>query len=235
MEVLERDAWDPPLADATRTITNRDLIWWYRNQASQSRLKLITQRIYKSLCDDRVFPNTFKSAAVARELKDGRTMLFMPSNERREPPRTLTPHVAAIGRLRDALREDGHRFGIYLLPDKLAVYRDLLKIPVPHGDEGAQLLTEFERELRGLGIAVLNLEPVLHRAAGEAFRSGELIYWTDDTHWNPRGIDVAARELGQAFDLCGRPGEPVVRQAPGRISSTGMNGRNEGTSGSDQR
>ena len=132
-------------------------------------------------------------------------MLFMPANERREPPRTLAPHVAAIGRLRDALREDGHRFGIYLLPDKLAVYRDLLKVPVPHGDEGRASSPGSSARSAAWG-SPCDLEPVLHRAVGDAFRRGELIYWTDHTHWDPRGIDIAARELGRAFDLCGRPG-----------------------------
>jgi hypothetical protein len=41
----------------------------------------------------------------------------------------------------------------------------------------------------------------LHAAARAAFKKGELIYWRDDTHWNPRGIEISAREIAQAFDL----------------------------------
>ena len=54
----------------------------------------------------------------------------------------------------------------------------------------------------------MNLEPILHAGAREAFERGELIYWPDDTHWNPRGIEIAAREIARVFDLpasCGSP------------------------------
>ena len=94
-----------------------------------------------------------------------------PQPEEREPPGSSEPHVLAIERLRDILREDGHRLAVYLIPEKLTVYRDLLRAPVPDGDVGARVLAEFEREIRALGIPTVNLEPVLH-GCGRGVRQG---------------------------------------------------------------
>jgi hypothetical protein len=203
MEVLERDPWERPIAIETRKPRFRysAVAWWYYDQAMRSRLKSVAERLYKSLSNDRIFPNTFKANVVVRELEDGRPMLFHRNLEHRGRLPETGPHVRAIERLRDALREDGHRLGIYLIPDKLTVYRDLVSPLVPHADMGARVLAELERRLRALRIPVVNLEPVLHAASREELSSGELIYWPDDTHWNPTGIKISAREIARAFDL----------------------------------
>ena len=84
-----------------------------------------------------------------------------------------------------------------------------MRPPVPRADVGARALAEVERKVRALGVSTVNLEPVLHAAANEAFERGELIYWPDDTHWNPTGIEIAAHEIGRVLDVpasCGRSG-----------------------------
>jgi hypothetical protein len=203
MEVLEREAWEQPIAmeGRRRRFRYSGVVWWYYNQAIRSRLKIVAERLYKFLCNDRIFPNPFKASVVVRELEDGRPMLFHRNMEHRGPLPETGPHVRVIERLRDVLREDGHRLGIYLIPDKLTVYRDLVTPSVPQADMGARVLAELERHLRVLRIPVVNLEPVLHAAGREEFNKGELIYWPDDTHWNPRGIEISAREIVRVFDL----------------------------------
>lgn len=210
VEILERDAWEAPIAPDRRKPRFRysPIIWWYYDQATQSRLKIIAQRLYKSLCNDRILPNTYQSQVAVRDLADGRPMLFIRGLEHGGPPPAPEPHVQAIEKMRDALREDGFRLAVYLVPEKFTVYRDLLRSPVPGADHGARVLARFERRLGEAGIPVVNLEPALHAGAVEAFRRGELIYWPDDTHWNPAGIQIAAREISRAFDVpasCGRP------------------------------
>lgn len=203
LEVLERDAWGPPIAIERRRPRFRysPLVWWYYNQASQSRLKIIAQRLYKSLCNDRILPNTYRPQVAVRKLADGRSMLFIRDIEHRGPLPDVGPHLVAIERLRDGLRQDGHRLGVYLVPDKLTVYRDLLRDRVPDADQGSRMLAALEGRLRDRGIPAVNLEPRLHAAAGEAFARGELIYWPDDTHWNPRGIEIAAGEISRGLDV----------------------------------
>ena len=211
VEVLERDSWGPPIAMEARKprIPHSDVVWWYYDQATRSRLKIVAQRLYKSLCNDWFLPNPFKSSVAVRELEDGRPMLFIRNLEHHGLPPVLEPHILGIERLRDALHEDGHRLGVYLVPDKLTVYRDLVRPPVPQADVGARALAEVERKVRALGVSTVNLEPVLHAAANEAFERGELIYWPDDTHWNPRGIEIAVHEISRVLDVpasCGRSG-----------------------------
>jgi hypothetical protein len=203
LEVLERNAWEAPIAPEGRKprIRYSPLIWWYYDQATRSRLKIIAQRIYKSFRNDRFLPNTYRPLAAVRELEDGRPMLFIRDIEHPGPLPAIDPHIRGIERLRDALREDGHRLAVYLVPDKLTVYRDLLEVPAASGDTGPRILAEFDRRIRSLGIPTVNLEPVLHGAAEQAMKKGELIYWPDDTHWNPAGIEVAAREISRGFDL----------------------------------
>ena len=210
LEVLERDAWSKPIVPDVRKPRFRysPIIWWYYDQARRSRLQIIAQRIYQSFCNDRFLPNTHKSLVAVRELEDGLPMLFVRDIEHSGPLPAIEPHIRGIEQLRDALRADGHRLVVYILPDKLTVYRDLLKWSVPEGDTGARVLAELERGLKTVGIPALNLEPILHEAARAAMANDELIYWPDDTHWNPLGIDVAARTINLAFNLpaaCSHP------------------------------
>ncbi len=72
-----------PVADATRP--------WaagLRRWLAISRLKIVTQRAYKSLQNDWFLPNIHKNRIVRRTLPDGQTMLFQPSGN---------PNVLAIG------------------------------------------------------------------------------------------------------------------------------------------
>ena len=52
--------------------------------------------------------------------------------------------------------------------------------------------------------SIVNLAPILADGARQAFEKGETLYWTDDTHWNPQGIEIAARAICDALDLRAR-------------------------------
>ena len=171
LEVAERDARRMPIKPDARKprIRYSPAVWWYYDQARRSRLIIIAQRIYKSLCNDRFLPNTYKSLVAVRELEDGRPMLFIRDLEHSGPLPMIEPHIRGIEQLRDALREDGHRLAVYIVPDKLTVYRDLVSAPIPQADFGARVLAEFDRSLRALGIPTANLVPVLHTEAHKAF------------------------------------------------------------------
>lgn len=94
----------------------------------------------------------------------------------------------------DVIRKSCERRGLALLvlliPDKERVYRAHLPAGVlPVGRKvSPSILTALEKRLRERDVPVVNLLPVFSAAAAE----GELLYWTDDTHWNSRGVALAA-------------------------------------------
>jgi len=91
---------------------------------------------------------------------------------------------------RDYFTPRGIRWVVVLIPEKEQVYRDLVPLskwsgnqPLPHSS-----FDEIEAVLRGEGITVINLLKPFSEAAAR----GELLYWPDDTHWNTRGMEMAA-------------------------------------------
>ena len=78
---------------------------------------------------------------------------------------------------------------IVLIPDKEQVYRKLIPETLQlNGPIPASCLWALENSLKVSGIHVVNLlDPFREKS-----RQGELLYWADDTHWNPKGIRLAA-------------------------------------------
>src|SRR5215470_16553365 len=52
-----------------------------------------------------------------------------------------------------------------------------------------------EDELRAAGMVVINLTRALQLAAVSGLERHEYVYWRDDTHWNERGVAIAAAEI----------------------------------------
>lgn len=104
--------------------------------------------------------------------------------------------VWAIGYLSNYCRERNLTLVTVLIPDKAQVYRDALpesltrEHPLP-----PSCLPELESRLNDKGLRVVNLLPVFRSAVEE----GTLIYWRDDTHWNDKGISLAAEKVAESF------------------------------------
>lgn len=79
---------------------------------------------------------------------------------------------------------------VYFIPTKYRVYHRRIA-------PGTALPNAQWEYLDGLcrrhALRCTNLTDPLTRAADAALRNGELLWWRDDTHWNPAGIAVAAR------------------------------------------
>ncbi len=88
--------------------------------------------------------------------------------------------------------------GIFFIPTKYRVYAPLLKSqaePLPHVHWQALQAACAQAE-----IPVYDLTPALRdAAANEWFTHGELVWWSDDTHWNRNGIAAAAREVARVM------------------------------------
>ena len=101
-----------------------------------------------------------------------------------------------------------------IVPDKLTVYRPLLRKPETEGVEGMAASAELERSTRARNITVVNLAPILAARARRTLENTETLYRADDTHWNPQGIEVAAKAICDALGLRARCGRWQAPSAP---------------------
>jgi hypothetical protein len=220
VECLERYVGKPELLqDHARLLwlPSRDrLVSTYRAMRQRleiSPLKIVCQKLYKMLRNDLLLPKMSQDGIPIRTLNNGAWMLFLRDIERPKPYWGLDGHVSWITGLREQLRASGLDLAVVILPDKLTVYRPLLRDPVPANQDSVAFLGEFEHKLQDQHVPVVNLAPILIDEARQALDRNETIYWLDDTHWDPKGIDIAARAISRALDLSAwcRRSTPGVR------------------------
>ncbi len=141
---------------------------------------------------------------LLRTLRGGEPMLFLETDvamfvdpERRAPQ----PPALVEGWVRFAreLDDNGLRLVVLLVPTKYAVYEPLLAEPKPT-PPGVALVDQIEALLRVAGVPVVNVTPALQQAAAAGLEHGQLVYWSDDSHWNAAGIRVAASSLASLVD-----------------------------------
>jgi hypothetical protein len=158
-----------------------------------SPLHIGAARAYRHLEDGRILPNPSAANVTPLTLRNGHTMLFFPldlesTGRQREVGRTADHFVwlqAELARLDLQLL-------VVLVPDKSTVYGPLLAEPLPDSEKAARFLGSLEQELGERGISAIDLTPALRSAAEAGLPRDEYVFWSDDTHWNPRGIGVAA-------------------------------------------
>jgi SGNH hydrolase-like domain, acetyltransferase AlgX len=181
-----------------------DIYETMRARLSVSPFQLLFQRTYKSLQNDTVLPNIYKDRIAVRHLQNGRPMLFLREIEKEHRFAGIPQNVGFYAEMRDRLRAAGFDLAVVIVPDKLTVYGPLLSDPPPGWQEGAALLSELEQSARARGITVVNVAPALIAHARQALEHSETIYWSDDAHWNPNGIEIAAEAVVEALGLRAR-------------------------------
>lgn len=122
--------------------------------------------------------------ALVKSLEEQR--LFQDMSARR-----LDETVASYAAFRDALGERGIRLVVVPLPDTGSLYPDHFP-----ERERARLVTPTFREqflarLSEQGVDAIDLLPELHAARTP------YLFIRDDTHWNPRALDLAARVIAR--------------------------------------
>ena len=99
---------------------------------------------------------------------------------------------------------------VFFIPVKYRVLQPLLDphppSPLPHAQWEALRSTAGR-----LGLPLTDLTPHLIRANKRLWKTGKkLVFWTDDTHWNPLGMEAAASALCATLPelACDSPARP---------------------------
>jgi len=184
-------------------LTRNDLVWQLKTSLATFQRRSPIRQMLAGFADRR----RTRLGIVAHCFVNGRTMLFyapyvVAANRTSEAIRAhpgfldLKAVVAAMRRFIDAM---GVSVRIVVIPSKEEVYRWVVDGAAPWSTPAtptpfATVVGELAREH---DIDVLDLMPVLVGAARRAFdESGAALWWYDDTHWNERGHEAAAAEIG---------------------------------------
>lgn len=171
---------------------------WYEGFIETSPLKIIAQQIFRKLQNDSILPNIFKSNVVSKTLRKGEPILFYPPDVANFITNARTGRSVDVSGLRGlAVELEKHdlRLVVVLVPDKYTVYQPLLKEDDMEKHAQELYLNVVEGALKEAGIPVINLVNVFRQKAQEYYQKDLYIYWRDDTHWNAKGIELAAEEI----------------------------------------
>lgn len=161
---------------------------------------IVSEKFVKNLQDGFWIPNTYGKGAVRGKLRNGDDILFYPEDfstvgDIDQLSSAWSSYLTAFQR---RMKEQNLTLVVLLVPNKATVYGPLT---VMRNTEfpGDALLERLEAKLRTAGVPVLNLTPVFRAAAARELPQHEYLYWRDDTHWNPRGVRLAADALWDAI------------------------------------
>ena len=169
--------------------------WWYT-----SPVKIVAEKAFLSLANDHLLPNVYRSRVVERRLHTGEPILFYPLDvEGFHAQRDTAEARTFLVELTSRVSLDGMTPIVLLAPSKYTVYYPLLEGSQPEPGDTLHPLAKLEQELRGLGIRALDLTARMQEQARHDLEQGSYLYWLDDTHWNGKGVAVAAELARQTW------------------------------------
>jgi hypothetical protein len=161
-----------------------------------SPLRIEVSRAFRQVENDRILPNASHESVVSRPLRNGDSMLFLPLDlSASARPRSEPEAAEYFVWLQRELAQIDLRLKVVLVPDKSTVYGALLAEPLPSAHSAVRFLDDLAADLQARGVNTVSLVGPLRQAAAEGLDRGEYVYWRDDTHWNPRGIRIAAEAI----------------------------------------
>jgi alginate O-acetyltransferase complex protein AlgJ len=105
------------------------------------------------------------------------------------PEEQILAHAQMIEDYCRTVEKRGIRFIFLPIPTKENIYHDLLPDP-----KRPVYLDHLILELKKRGVETVNLQPAFNRAY---HKNSALLYWPDDTHWNAKGVRIAADLIEQ--------------------------------------
>ena len=112
-----------------------------------------------------------------------------PGRHRHESPFLFQPHVIEPDPFARAKGEPA------AVGAEIAIADVFLAEPLSDSEKAARFLGGLASVLEARGISAVDLTPALRHAAEADFSERQYVFWSDDTHWNPRGIGVAAQAI----------------------------------------
>jgi alginate O-acetyltransferase complex protein AlgJ len=197
---IEREIIDLPLPKKPRNADSRLQVWIdemaYRledelkgNRWIQSMIILLDriskmnmlQYVRASL---RRMPPPFRSSHITVPSKDGPVFFLQGARANQPVPRDqLERAVLTIKAYHDLLASKGIRFIFLPIPNKESIYYEALRTERP------VFLSQLVAALKNLGIETVDMQ----KAFEDAFRKDSvLLYRAGDTHWNQKGVRLAA-------------------------------------------
>jgi hypothetical protein len=183
--------WDRPIDENSRLEALK--IWW-KDVTRYNPLDILVSRFDKKWLTPGLWPNRYEKSFPVYHLLGGRPLLFNPESVAKfgDPRRSELPRVAGFLKgLRRLCESRGVQLTILLIPEKYSVYAGLLEDPSIPAGLGPAYLDLLAGALEAEGLDVVNALPAFQTEAAKALDQGKLIYWSDDTHWNPDGIRLA--------------------------------------------
>ena len=105
------------------------------------------------------------------------------------PKKLIDAHTQMIEGYCRAVQERGIHFIFLPVPNKETIYHDLLPDP-----KRPVYLDHLMSEVKKKGVETINLQDAYER---EYHKHSTLLYWLDDTHWNAKGVEIAADLIEQ--------------------------------------
>jgi hypothetical protein len=174
-----------------------------RIAAVVSPLEVFSQRAYKRLENDLILPNAEAGKGIVAKLTNGETMYFYEPDV--HPVRSPVQKWADFVRwMASVLRERNLDLLVVLVPNKYTVYAPLVAGQMSAGESQSRYIDSLANELESQHIVTVNLREALQTAAAERLKNNSYLFWLDDTHWNPNGMDVAAQEICEGLRRVGR-------------------------------
>ncbi len=116
---------------------------------------------------------------------------------------------ALFHRLIDRAAEAGLRVVVAVAPTKARIYPtdgSGIARPAPAVPSGSGFARAVEALCRERSVSFVDLAPGIAQRAGRAWRDErQLLWWRDDTHWNARGHETAARLIEEHLRAPNRP------------------------------
>jgi hypothetical protein len=199
------------LLGATRYTDYRDSALYgvrrYRAWWNISPVKILCIRAYKRLYNGEILPNEPRDRVTVRRLPNNEIVLLDPDKVQNY---YTVPDEEIISRtgdymewMRDEFKAQGIDYWVVLLPDKESVYASqIMNLPselTSNASSHLNYLNQLEIELASRGVKSVNALTVLRRTASEDWATGNLSYFREDHHWNPRGVARVATALTTAL------------------------------------
>lgn len=171
---------------------------WKEGFIQTSPLKIFITKLYKKLENGRFFPNPGLKQIQTRILKNGAPMIFFTEYiQNSELEKEVNPE--GLVQFSNELSKRNLKLVMVLVPDKYTVYKSLIEGSITTPMPRELFIDKVEKALTARGLSVINLTESFQQKANEDIVAGQLIYLTDDTHWNARGIEAAAKEIARRW------------------------------------